>query len=113
MLGPDVSVPPASVSVASVSSGSKLRFLGPSVVDLLRQHLIVPQNCGDPCGFERAIEALSLVLAKVKRSTFRKMSSSDTYKISLNTLFESGYNREITGLIDKFLTALVKVKTHL
>ena len=113
MLGPDVPVPPPSVSVSSVSSGSKPRFLGPTVVDLLRQYFIVPRDCGDPCGFERAIEALSLVLPKVKRSTFRKMSSSDTYKLSLNALFESGCNREITGLIDRFLTAFVKVKTHL
>ena len=113
MLGPDVPVPPPSVSVASVSSESKLRFLGPSVVDLLRQYLIVPRDCGDPCGFERAIKALSLVLPKVKRSTSRKMSSSDTYKLSLNTLFESGCNGEITGLIDRFLTALFKVKTQL
>ena len=113
MLGPDVPVSPPSVSVASVSSGSKLRFLGPSVVDLLRQYFIVPRDCGDHCCFERAIEAFSLVLPKVKRSTFRKMSSSDTYKLTLNTLFESRYNREITGLIDRFLTALVKVETHL
>ena len=113
MLGPDVPVPPPGVSVVLVSSGSKLRFLGPSLVDLLRHYLIVPRDCGDPCGFERAIEALSLALLKVKRSTFRKMSSSDTYKLSLNTLFESGCNRGITGLIDRILTALVKVKTHL
>ena len=82
-------------------------------MDLSRQYLIVPRYCGDPCGFKRAIEALSLVLPKVKRSTFRKMSLSDTYKLSLNTLFESRCKREITGLIDRFLTALVKVKTHL
>ena len=69
LLGPDVSVPLAGYSAASVSSGSKPRFLGPSAVDLFRQSLIVPRNCGDPCGFERAIEAMSLVLPKVKRST--------------------------------------------
>ena len=56
---------------------------------------------------------LSLVLPKVKRSTFLKMSSWDTNKLILNTLFESGCNREIPGLIDRFLTALVKVETHL
>ena len=113
LLGPDVPVPPASYSAAAVSSGSKPRFLGPSAVDLFRQSLIVSRDCGDPCGFERAIEAMSLVLPKVTRSTFLKMSSWDTNKLILNTLFESGCNREIPGLIDRFLTALVKVETHL
>ena len=111
--GPDVPVPPASYWAASVSSGSKPRFLGPSVVDLFRQSLIVPRDCGDRCSFERAIESMSFALPKVKRSTFLKMLSSDTNKLILNTLFESGCNKEIPGLIDRFLTALVKVKTHL
>ena len=83
------------------------------MVDLLRQSLIVPRDCDDPCGFVRAIEAMSLVLPKIERSTFLKMSSSHTNKLILNTLFESGCNKEIPGLIDRFLTALVKVKTHL
>ena len=34
LLGPDVPVPPPAVSVALVSSGSKFRVLGPTVVDL-------------------------------------------------------------------------------
>ena len=102
LLGSDVPVLPTSYSAASISSGSKPRFLGPSVVDLFRQSLIVPRACGNPCGFERAIESLSLVLLKVKRSTFLKMSSSDTNKLILNTLFESGCNKEIPGLIDRF-----------
>ena len=114
LLGPDVPVPPTSYSAASISSGSKLRFLGPSVVDLFRKSLFVhPRDCGDPCGFERAIESMSLVLPKVKRSAFLKMSSSDTNKLILNTLLESGCNKEISGLIGRFLIALVKVKTHL
>ena len=114
LLGPDVPVPPTSYSAASISSGSKLRFLGPSVVDLFRKSLIVhPRDCGDPCGFERALESMSLVLPKVKRSAFLKMSSSDTNKLILNTLLESGCNKEISGLIGRFLIALVKVKTHL
>ena len=41
------------------------------------------------------------------------MSSSDTNKLILNTLFGSGCNKEISGLIGRFLIALVKVKTHL
>ena len=49
------------------------------------QSLIVPRDCGDPCGFERAIKAMSLFLPKVKRSTFLKISSSDTNKPILNT----------------------------
>ena len=114
LLGPDVPVRHTSYSAASISSRSKLRFLGPSVVDLFRKSLIVhPRDCGDPCGFERAIESMSLVLPKVKRSAFLKMSSSDTNKLILNTLLESGCNKEISGLIGRFLIALVKVKTHL
>ena len=108
LLGPDVCVPPSSSSSTSISSGSKLRFLGPNVVDLLRQSLIVPRDCDDPCSFVKAIEAMSLVLPNIKRSTFLKMSSSHTNKLILNTLFESGCNKEIPGLIDRFLTALVK-----
>ena len=102
LLGPDVPVPPASYSAAAVSSGSKPRFLGPSAVDLFRQSLIVSRDCGDPCGFGTGIEVMSLVLPRVKRSTFLKMSSLDTNKLILNTLFESGCNREIPGLIDRF-----------
>ena len=108
LLRPDVCVSPSSSSSTSISAGSKPRFLGPSVVDLFRQSLIVPRDCDDPCGFERAIEAMSLVLPKVIGSTFLKMSSSDTNKLILNTLFESGCNKEIPGLIDRFLAALVK-----
>ena len=37
-------------------------------MDLLRQYLIVSQDCGDPCDFERAIEALSLVLPEVSEA---------------------------------------------
>lgn len=39
-----------------------------------------------------------------------KMSSSDTNRFVFDTLFESGCNTEIPGLIDRFLAALVKVK---
>ena len=56
------SVPPAIPSADSACSGSKPRFLSPSAVDLVRQSSIVPRDCGDRYGFDRAINAVSHVL---------------------------------------------------
>ena len=61
----DDSVPPASPSVASASTGPKRRLLGPSAVDVFQQSLIVTRDCGDPYGFDRAINVMSHVLSKV------------------------------------------------
>ena len=100
------SVPPASPSAAS---GSKPRLLGQSAVDLFQQSSIVPRDCGDLCFYD----AMSHVLPKVKRSIFLKMSLSNTNKFVFDTLYESGCNSEIPGLIDRFLAAIVKVEKHL
>lgn len=97
---------PASPSAAS---GSKPRLLGQSAVDLFQQSSIVPRDCGDLCFFD----AMSHVLPKVKRSIFLKMSLSNTNKFVLDTLYESGCNSEIPGLIHRFLAAIVKVEKHL
>ena len=59
------SIPPACPSVASASTGPRPRLLGPSAVDVFQQPLIVTRDCGDPYGFDRAINVMSHVLSKV------------------------------------------------